>query len=200
VLHDELQQRLFAVRMQLTFLREALEEGTLAKIKTDLPQIEAGVAEAIEVSRDLSIELSPMILRGEGIPAAILWLGTRMEEKFGLHVTVAGDEGDFHVNESLRILLYQAIHELLFNVVKHANTHEAQVIMERADGRLRISVSDHGKGFDTGILERRAGSSSGLLNIQNKLTLLGCSMIVHSGPQKGTEILIETPIQPEPKD
>jgi two-component system CheB/CheR fusion protein len=199
VLHDELQQRLFAVRMQLTFLREALEEGALAKIKTDLPQIEAGVAEAIEVTRDLSIELSPMILRGDEIPAAITWLGTRMEEKFGLHVTVAGDEGDFHVNEGLRILLYQAIHELLFNVVKHANTQQAQVVMERVDGRLRISVSDHGKGFDTEILKRRAGSSSGLKNIQTKLTLLGCSMVVHSAPQSGTEILIETPIQ-HPKD
>jgi signal transduction histidine kinase len=48
----------------------------------------------------------------------------------------------------IRILLFQLVRELLFNVVKHAGVKHARVEIKTADAQLVIQIVDEGKGFD----------------------------------------------------
>ena len=102
------------------------------------------------------------------------------------------------LDDDLRVMLFHTIRELLFNVVKHAETPQAAVALEQIQEHMHIIVSDQGKGFDGDAVMSDPKVAHGLLDIRSRLNLLGCSMHVHSQPGQGTEIIIDAPIQGGP--
>ena len=66
---------------------------------------------------------------------AIVWLASRMKEQYGLQVDLEAKEIFNHLDNHMRMLLFQAVRELLFNVVKHAGILQAKVTLEQVDGR-----------------------------------------------------------------
>ena len=190
VLHDDLQQRLFAIKAQLSFLKDV---NLSADTYRELDQIQASLSETIAITRNLSIDLSPIILHGEGLKEAMTWLSFRMKEQYGLHMDLEANENFPPLDQHMRMLLFQSIRELLFNVVKHAGILEAKVTLEQVHGQGRITVSDDGKGFDTEAVLKDTQTAHGLLIIQERLSLLGCRMEIFSASGEGTRILIEIP-------
>jgi PAS domain S-box-containing protein len=193
ILHDDLQQRLFAIKAQLIFLSSESGENKVSPIiHTQLKQLERWLSETITIARNLSIDLSPVILHGEGLAEAIAWLAAQMKEQYGLHVDLDAKESLSNLDNHLRVLLFQAVRELLFNIVKHAGSTQATIILEQADGLARITISDTGKGFDAGTVMNDPKTSHGLLIIQDRLSVMGSSMKVTSKPGQGTRVIIET--------
>ena len=192
VLHDDLQQRLFAIKAQLAFLKDV---NLPADTYREFDEIQAALSESIAISRNLSIDLSPIVLQGEGLSEALTWLSFRMKEQYGLQVELNVKEEPSHLDKHMRMLLFQSIRELLFNVVKHAGILQASVTLERVDGRPCITISDDGKGFDAEEILGSLQAAHGLLIIQDRLNLLGCRMELVSKPGKGTRITIELPTE-----
>ena len=192
VLHDDLQQRLFAIKAQLSFLKDA---NLSADTYRELEQIQATLSESIAITRNLSIDLSPIVLQGEGLVEALTWLSFRVKEQYGLQVDLDAKEGLDQVDSHVRMLLFQSIRELLFNVVKHAGVSQAKVTLEHVNGRPCITVSDDGKGFDVKAVLGNPQSAHGLLIIQDRLNLMGCRMEMLSKPGEGTRIRIELPVE-----
>jgi signal transduction histidine kinase len=95
-------------------------------------------------------------------------------------------------SEDLRVLLFQIVRELLFNVVKHAATNEATVSLSHRDGRMWIAVRDEGRGFIAD--DEGAKNSQGLTRIRQRLELIGGQMQIISSPGQGTEILLSSPL------
>jgi PAS domain S-box-containing protein len=196
VLHDDLQQRLFAIKAQFSFLDNIAEKDQLPPaLFSELDEIQNSLSEAIAITRNLSIDLNPVVLHGEGLAEAIAWLSFRMKEQYGLHIDLEAKESFEEMNHSMRMLLFQSIRELLFNIVKHAETLEARVILEQVNGRGIITVSDDGKGFDASAAIQNVKNSHGLLIVQDRLNLLGCTMEVVSSPGQGTRVVIRFPIE-----
>ena len=52
-----------------------------------------------------------------------------------------------------------------------------------------MTIVDDGRGFDA-----RHADGNGLSNMRRRLTLLGGRCEVHSGPGRGTEIVLEIPL------
>jgi signal transduction histidine kinase len=110
-----------------------------------------------------------------------------------LNIAIEANETGIVLDDRVRVLLFNAIREVLFNTVKHSQTLEAKVILESQKDRLRVTVSDGGVGFDPeDILTNRKGGH-GLLIMQDRLNLLGCSLQVESEPGNGTVVIIEAP-------
>lgn len=194
VLHDDLQQRLFAIKAQLSFLNDFLEKDRLsAGTYSELDQIQASLSEAIDITRNLSIDLNPVVLHGEGLAEAMTWLSFRMKEQYGLHIDLEAKASLSELEHHMRMVLFQGIRELLFNVVKHADVSEAKVRLEQTPEGGRITVSDRGKGFDVANVMKDATTAHGLLVVQDRLTLLGCQLQVTSRVGEGTQIVIEVP-------
>ncbi len=190
VLHDDLQQRLFAVKAQLSFLKD----GNLsADTYRELDQIQATLSESIAITRNLSIDLSPIVLQGGGLTEALTWLAFRMKEQYSLQVDLDAKEELNQLDNHMRMLLFQSIRELLFNVVKHAGVSQAKVTLDDVNGRPCITVSDDGKGFDSETVLGNPQTAHGLLIIQDRLKLLGCHMELVAKPGEGTRITIELP-------
>ena len=192
VLHDDLQQRLFAVKAQLAFLKDV---NLSADTYRELDQIQESLSESVAITRNLSIDLSPIVLQGEGLAEAMTWLAFRMKEQYGLQVDLIANDKLDHLDSHMRMLIFQSIRELLFNVVKHAGVPHAQVTLERVNGRPCITVSDNGKGFDVEAVIGNSQAAHGLLIIQDRLHLLGCHMQLVSKPGEGTNIRIELPAE-----
>ena len=194
VLHDDLQQRLFAIKAQLSFLNDVPGKDQLsAGVFLELDQIQESLSETIAITRNLSIDLNPVVLHGEGLAEAMSWLAFRMKEQYGLHIDLEAKESFNQLDHHMRMLLFQSIRELLFNVVKHAGVLEAKVILEQRDGRGCITISDEGKGFDAEAVMKDVKTAHGLLIVQDRLSLLGCDIQVLSKPGEGTRIVIGLP-------
>ena len=171
-----------------------------AASRESLQRADQVLAEAVEASRSLAVELSPPILHYGGLAPALGWLGQWMHEKHGLKVEVVAE---LHVplpTEDIQVLLFQAVRELLFNVVKHAKVDQTKVELKQEPGRvLRLSVSDKGAGFQTDPLVTKACTSGGfgLFSIRERLGFLEGRVEIQSAPGAGTCISLLVPLPPE---
>ncbi len=118
-----------------------------------------------------------------------------MRKKYGLtaHVETAGPVE--LQSEPLRAFLFRAAQELLFNVVKHARVKEARIRVRQCRRYLCLSVSDRGRGFDPQGLREAAGF--GLLNIRERVELLGGRMKIRSAAGQGSRFFLVVPTAKE---
>jgi len=191
VLHDELQQQLYAVGFALQGLRPQLRDGAAAQAK--LEEVKRLVSGAMAIARTTTANLSPPVLRHEGLVEALTWLGGDMTERYGLSVRVDAP-GTFAVpNEAVRVLLFDLVRELLFNVVKHAQVDEATVHLIENPDQLILTVSDFGEGFDPAAQDETA-TGLGLQGVRKRLELFGGHLELVSAPRKGTRVSIVVPV------
>lgn len=192
LLHEDLQQVLQAVRIKLENLSRP---GDLSGEHLDqVEDLKEWTEEAIRVTRGLSARFAPPI-GSEPLTDSVRWLASRMEETYGLSVSVQGNEALGVLDETLKTLLYRAVRELLFNVVKHAETDEARLFLSRTapeenQGRLRLVVEDEGEGFDP---ETRSGAGRGLQSVRERVRAVGGSVDITSRPGDGTRAVIKVP-------
>jgi signal transduction histidine kinase len=194
ILHDDLQQRLFSLNFQLQAVRDAAARSAADELQKALAEIEEGLQGAIQITRELSVDLSPPVLHNEGLVAAMSWLTTRMRQQHGLDVQVQAHEPLPVPSDDLRVLLFQVVRELLFNVVKHAGTLQAEVVLAEAGKDIEILVSDGGQGFSSAIVDQSSVGGQGLERIRQRLQLLGGRMNIVSAPGKGTRITVYSPL------
>lgn len=200
VLHDHLQQLLVAAKMNVDVLCRRSEDDSL---KESLDQTHRLLNDCIEASRSLTVQLSPPILHDRGLTAALHWLARWMREKHGLAVEVQADETAEPSGKTLRILLFEIVRELLFNVVKHAKAKAAELHLRRADDdHLEMVVADNGIGFHVGKMQSSEDSSIGfgLSSVHHRLELLGGHVSVESQPGKGTRVLLRAPLEQLDRD
>jgi PAS domain S-box-containing protein len=199
ILHDDLQQRLYGLQFQVTFLRGALggvrEESALRTIR----EMEEELTILIQIVRSLSVDLSPPILYNEGLTEAIGWLASQMERQHGLAIKVQA-EGTLPIpDEDLRVLLFQIVRELLFNIVKHAGVSSAVVSLAHSADQIRIEVRDQGRGFDASRETQNGQNSQGLLRIRQRLQLIGGSIQIETVPGSGTRAILHSPLRIGPR-
>lgn len=193
-LHDHLQQLLVRAQYLLLTSRPEATGG----VRPAFDELAGILREALQATGTLAVELSPPILREEGLAAALSWLGVWMREKHGLTVKVTSGPEQAPLSEELSVLLYQALRELLFNVVKHAQVKCASVAMDCKDAQVRIVVSDQGKGFDFAQAQTTASvlGKLGLFSVRERLALLNGQVEVESALGQGSRFTLRVPLGP----
>ncbi|MDI9444272.1 MAG: MASE3 domain-containing protein [Planctomycetota bacterium] len=188
-LHDHLQQLLVAAKLKVGILAKRAADQ---KQRDRLGRVGQLLDESIDVSRSLTVELCPPVLYDAGFGAALDWLARRMQEKHGCGVTVRMEAGAEPATDDLRVFLFDAVRELLFNVVKHAGTRKATVRVALAgDETLRVTVEDEGVGLADDALQRDAQNPGfGLFSIRERLALLGGRMEIDSAGDRGTRVIL----------
>jgi PAS domain S-box-containing protein len=196
VLHDDLQQRLYSLQMKIGLVHEQMEAAGVGDASTSIDEIEQRLAETVDITRYLAVELSPPILEHEGLADALEWLASQMQQMHGLDVEVRTGETFTISDHDMRVFLFQITRELLFNVVKHAGVPKATVELAREDSRLRIVVTDEGDGFDVtdGWTTEGPATGFGLTNAGERLDLFGGDITVASKPGDGTVVTVRIPL------
>ena len=202
ILHDELQQLLYAVQIKTQLLDQQVvaaidESGTthdIGRHREMIQKIQDILSLAIHTTRTLTVDLSPPILQGEGLCQSLEWLVPRMKEAHRLEVDLQC-ETDAMLNLAVHALVFQSVRELLFNIVKHAGVSEATVRVEADAKVLRVTVSDDGPGFDPAILDASSGRrvGLGLRAVRERLSLIGGGMDIDTGSGRGTTLTVFVP-------
>ena len=192
VLHDDLQQVLVAAKMMT-----ALPDDDAAINPTALKQLSHTLDQAIDITRTLSHDLSPPLLQGEDLDDLLGWLAAQKHRRHGMEVELAVASDVRLPDPACRILLYQILRELLFNVVKHAGTKRARIEAESRDRHVRIVVADEGDGFDVTLLSHADHHGFGLRSVRERLELIGGRLDVESTPGTGTRVTITLPASVE---
>lgn len=118
-LHDDLQQQLYGVQLKLSFAQQHAGASHEGRMREGLAEAEAWIRQSIELTRSLTVDLSPPILKSEGLADTLAWLQSQMKELHGLEVEIKAEKPFRTPEEDMRVLLFQITRELLFNV---ANT------------------------------------------------------------------------------
>ncbi len=191
LLHDDLQQLLAAAKVHIGLLdNQAAGNPAIQEIAR---QVKEMLKEAIDKSRSLSHELSPVLYQVD-MADVFEWLAGQMQSKHGLEVRVDVRGPADAPSEAMKAFFYKAAHEMLFNVIKHAGVNKATLRLRRMRGQLWLTISDRGHGFDPKAL---AGTSGlGLLTIRERVGLLGGRMRIKSTKGRGSTFLIVVPDLP----
>lgn len=199
LLHDDLQQRIFAIKMHLERLKENFINKNADLAKEDFARLDVWLAEAIAMTRKLSSDISPLSVSGSTLPEIILWLAAEMKEQYRLETQFEGSDIQPEIHSEMLSVLLQALRELLFNIVKNAGTKEAVVKLETGtDQSIRILVIDSGKGFDMEEMRKKETIGGGLANVRHQLSMFGCTLEIDSTPGIGTCAIIGVPL-PNPE-
>lgn len=214
-LHDHLAQLLVASKMKLALLRNQIKSQTAQSNQAAqgaqdedhpeklLDQLDDCLDESLAYTRNLVAQISPVLLYEQGLITALNWLADRVMPAHGLNVTLHSqtDLANEQLNEDARILLFESVRELLFNVVEHAQTSYAELIVRQRDGGLEVIVADDGVGFDS---ETQPAPSTdkpagfGLFSIHERMTLIGGRFELNTWPNEGTHAALWMPLGPTP--
>lgn len=191
VLHDDLQQLLISARFHLAGVHHVRNKVA----RQAAAQVEALIVQSIECSRTLSAELSPPILQTGGLLPALEWLASWTEQKHGLAVKVVTHRRALPQMEIGSTLLFQAVRELLLNVVKHARVKTASIEVHRKVGQICVVVADQGRGFNPAQIKARKDriSGLGLFSIRDRLELMGGQLEIESVPGAGSRLILTMP-------
>lgn len=201
-LHDGLGQNLALAKIKLDSLKAA--QKTKAARDT-LSTIEKLIDQSNNSLRSLAAQLCPPMLYDIGLVAALQWLADEMYRDYGLHVHVSEDAQPKPLEQSVRVILFRAVRELLINVTKHADvptvTVEVSVTItsdsERKTYQLKIIVRDNGKGFDPKLVSTSSRKGFGLLSVCERLGHIGGNAEIISAPNQGTQVILTVPISLE---
>ncbi len=196
-LHDHISQNLAISKMKL----ESLTDSAKSEHIDSLEEITDLIGETIEVTRSLTFEISPPVLYELGFEAALDWLVKQTRKRYNLKADFIDDGKTKTLDTDVRVLLFQAVRELLVNIVKHANADKVTVSSRKVRNQVRITVEDDGGGFDPANINNRDYTKGGfgLFNIRERLDLIGGSIDIRSKPGKGTQVILTAPIETKTK-
>ena len=194
ILHDDLQQQLYGLGMTLDMLRNPRSDEEAHRLRDQVDEI---LDQATHLTRSLSTELSPPILESSDLEETLRWLALQKNEQYNLEVEIE-TRGVIRVpSHSVRVLLYQALREVLFNIVKHAGVNHARIVVWEEAAEVVVQVEDSGAGFDTTLLKQSAPTKGGfgLHSVRERLDLMGGHFQIHSQPGEGTRVTLRVPME-----
>jgi PAS domain S-box-containing protein len=192
-LHDEIGQSLALVKMRLGSFSEMAVDPDKAK---NLEEIRSALETAIVHIRSLTFELGSRILYDFGLETAVENLAEEMH-KHGIEPFFSDDRLPKPLDEDIRVIVFQAVRELLHNVAKHSGAKHVSVSISGDGPNVRVEVRDDGIGYDAQKAGHAFSSSGGfgLFNLREQLDFVGARVEVQSTPGEGTRTTIYAPLK-----
>lgn len=192
-LHDELGQRLTALKMEISALRDRgprrIEEERVSGM---LEMVDSSVS----ALRRIAADLRPLILDDLGLNAAIEWLARDAARRLGIEVTVHLGREDPPLAPGADIALYRMVQEALTNVGRHSGASDVHIELAQAEGELVLTVRDNGSGFADRAL--RQEGRYGLLGMRERALALGGRLDIDTPPGGGGRITVHLPLASDP--
>jgi len=193
-LHDRIGQNLVFSKIKLDSIQKTLLSSSQPGVLEEICEL---IEQMIRETRSLTFELSSPVLYELGLEPAIEWLTEQNQEKNGITTEFYDDGQHKPLDDSVRVLLFQATRELLFNIAKHSRARSSKVSIQKEGGNIRVQVEDDGVGFDaqgTNAEESKI-SGFGLFSIRERLSYIGGRLEINTVPGQGTRVDLFTPLQ-----
>ena len=194
-LHDYLAQLLVLIRIKIRQASAHVKEAAPTSL---LMEADQAIIDSLNYTRSLVAELAPPALQEFGLLEGFGWLAEQMQNH-GLTVTVKKNIQRVELDDDQAVLVFQSTRELLFNVLKHAGTNQAEVTIDKNDdGHLVVRVKDEGCGFnpDEVIAPSDERKRFGLFSVRERTEAMGGRLEVTSLSDRGTCAALIVPYWP----
>ena len=191
-LHDETGQSLTAIGMGLRGVSNILRQDA-GKAENNLRMLEGMVARSLDELQRLISDLRPSHLDDLGLPAALRWYTNEIQNRLPLKVNVEIVGEPRELLAELKTAVFRIAQEALTNVIKHSSASNVIVQLCYQSDVVSLSVKDDGRGFDIRTGGHPQRPTWGLMGMQERTTLLGGKLVLRSGINQGTEVLISIP-------
>lgn len=188
-LHDDVGSQLNLISLGLHRIHKM--GASIEKEETDsILLITEGVIDRV---RSLSHELLPPILEKFGLVAALEEVEFNYNKTKTIHLdfktNIENEEPIFDPND--RLHLYRICQELIQNSLKHGKAKVIRISLINQDGNIRLAITDDGVGFNKEDL--KLGKGMGLMNIENRVEMLGGTITISSKLHEGSTFDIYLP-------
>ncbi|HKC67296.1 MAG TPA: PAS domain-containing protein [Bacteroidia bacterium] len=193
-IHDELGQQLTALKMDIDWIMHKQnnpDEKVMLKLK-DMLQMSDGIISTI---RRISSDLRPAIIDDLGLIAALEWKCTDFEEKMGIPCRFISNVKERRFDNQFGINTYRILQETLTNVGRHAEAKSVTVSVSENETDLFLEIADDGKGIPPDRMEN--GKTLGILGMKERAALLGGTLTIENGKNKGTLTKLTLPLNDE---
>ena len=190
-LHDNLNQRLGLLAIQLRRLHNSLAEKD-HELMEQLDQIRRETDEISEEVHRLSHNLHSSILENLGLVPAVRNLCLEFSRQYGIPVEFEGLKVPSGVSSEVALCLFRIVQECLGNIVRHSHARLARVSLDGDSSKIRLIVEDDGVGFDPGAQQDKPGL--GLVSMHERLRLVNGKINVRSSQSMGTRIEAWVPL------
>jgi signal transduction histidine kinase len=193
-LHDRVGQALAMANIKLGALRQRESSTEFLELVGEISNF---IEQAIQDTRTLMFEISSPILYELGFEAAIRHRVDQLQNQHGIIAACEHDQQPKPLDDDVRVLLFQAVNELLVNVAKHARSRHVAVHIRREGDHIRVDVEDDGIGFDASEVAARPTLTGGfgLFSIRERLSDVGGGLSIESQPGRGTLVTLAVPIK-----
>jgi signal transduction histidine kinase len=191
-LHDGVLQDLCAVTRDL----KALEAQTEDRMPFEALVARSG--DSVQTLRAICQDLRPPLLSNN--PAlALKALVERLDAQSPapIHIEIAAEA--LNVPEETALAIYRIAQEALHNAVQHADASEIAVRLTQYPDRLRMTVTDDGRGIAgaaaslTDLRRFVAEGHFGLAGMRERAAMIGGHLEVQSAVDYGTVVILEVP-------
>ena len=195
-LHDDLSQRIAVLSIGLEQIGQQIPQGP----NSLHGRLQSLWTEAQEISTELhrvSYQLHPSKLDHLGLVAAVRSFCEELAARHEINIRFRQTGFPAPLPKDITLCLFRIVQESLHNAVKHSGAREAQVVLEKTDQAVRLSVSDSGCGFDTE--SNKMTSGLGFISMRERLRLVGGQLSICSRPFQGTTIEVSVPLMKQDK-
>ena len=198
-LHDSVGQTLLIIKNR-AFLAGQVPQVP-ARVVEQLTEISNLAMQAIEEVREISYALRPFQLDWLGLTKAIQGMLAKVSRAGGFKVIADIDSLDGLFSPEAEINLYRIAQECLTNIAKHARAAVVEVTIKSTAPHLAFSVQDDGCGFDASCPpDSSGGGGLGLIDISERVRILGGHLLIHSQPGQGARLSMAIPLPPLPHE
>jgi signal transduction histidine kinase len=189
-LHDGTQARLVALAMHLDMAKEKLavgpdaaaDPGEVARARALVDEAHRNATEAITELREVTRSIHPPAL-DRGLDEALATLAAR--SGVPTHVVT---ELAVRPSPAIETIAYFCVAELLTNVAKHGRAGAATVDVRDEGGRLRVRVTDDGRGG------AHAVPGGGLAGLAERVRTVDGTLALSSPPGGPTVVTLDLPL------
>jgi two-component system sensor histidine kinase DegS len=195
-LHDGPVQSLANVMVQLEISERLHVAGHHGEALESFAEAKGATQASIAQLRNLIYDLNPMILDDLGLVLTTRNGLNNFTKQTGIQTDFVLLGSEVRLDNQVEMAVFRIIQESLNNCRKHANPSFVKVTLEFSNGHISAEVRDDGIGFAMSDVQAklRTGKHYGLLSMQNRATVLGGLVQMHSAPGKGTRMLVRIPL------
>jgi signal transduction histidine kinase len=189
-LHDGVLQDLCAVARDLKALEAQSEDpARFAALITESN-------ESVQTLRAICHDLRPPLLSNNPV-LALRALVERLDGQSPVPIHIESAAEDLDLSEEAALAIYRIAQEAMHNAIQHADASEIAVRLTQYPDRLRMTITDDGRGIPDGRDPRSfvAEGHFGLAGMRERAAMIGGTLDVHSAPDYGTAVILEIPAQ-----
>ncbi|HEY8934848.1 MAG TPA: response regulator [Cyclobacteriaceae bacterium] len=184
-LHDGLGQMLNAIKMHVNFI---------VKDKPGANDLNKLIDEAIIESVRISENLLPSKLKDFDLATCIRSLCKQLSISTHSRIYFQSLGRSTELEQSQKINFYRIAQEGINNAIKHANANTINVLLDEESHRIQLSIEDDGRGMNLNTVWYDHHAHHGLVNMRERIEIMGGKLTMESDPNRGTLIVAEAPL------